>query len=35
MGTFSPGNVYRIRFLFDVDGQKQHVDGDFKFRVVK
>lgn len=34
MGCLSPGNVYRISFLFDVDGQRQYVDQGFKFRVV-
>lgn len=34
VGSLSPGNVYRLSFLFDVDGQKQYVDQGFKFRVV-
>lgn len=35
MMNFSPGNVYRISILFDVDGQTQIVnDNSFKFRVV-
>jgi len=33
MSSLSPGNVYRIVFLFDQDGQRQIVDGGFKFRV--
>jgi hypothetical protein len=31
--SLSPGNVYRIVFLFDVDGQRKFVDQGFKFRV--
>lgn len=35
MGGLSPGNVYRISFLFDVDGQIQYLDDSgLKFRVV-
>lgn len=34
MSSLSPGNVYRLSFLFDVDGQRQYVDQGFKFRVV-
>lgn len=34
MDCLAPGNVYRIVFLFDIDGQKQLVDGNFKFKVV-
>lgn len=34
MGSLAPGNVYRIVFLFDQDGQKQILDGGFKFRIV-
>jgi hypothetical protein len=34
MDSLAPGNVYRIVFLFDVGGQKQLVDGNFKFKVV-
>lgn len=33
MSSLSPGNVYRIVFLFDQDGQRQVVDGGFKFKV--
>lgn len=33
MGTLSPGNVYRIVFLFDQDGQRQIIDDGFKFRI--
>lgn len=34
MSTLHPGNVYRIIFLIDEDGQKQIVDGGFKFKVL-
>lgn len=34
VGSLSSGNVYRLTFLLDVDGQKQYVDQDLKFRVV-
>lgn len=34
MGSLPPGNVYRIVFLIDQDGQKQVVDNGFKFKVV-
>jgi hypothetical protein len=34
MSNLSPGNVYRIVFLFDISGQRQIVDGGFKFKVV-
>lgn len=34
MSSLSPGNVYRIEFLFDEDGEQQIIDGSFKFRVV-
>ena len=34
MSTLSPGNVYRLKFLFYVDGQRQIVDSDLKFRVI-
>lgn len=34
MDTLSPGEVYRLSFLFDVDGQRQYVDQGFRFRVV-
>lgn len=35
MSSLSPGNVYRLSFLFDVDGQRQYVaDAGLKFRVV-
>lgn len=34
MSALSPGNVYRIVLLFDVDGQRQLIDEGFKFRVV-
>jgi hypothetical protein len=33
MGTLSPGNVYRIVFLFDQNGQRQVIDDGFKFRI--
>lgn len=32
--SLSPGQVYRITFLFDQDGQRQVIDQDFKFKVV-
>jgi len=35
MNSLSPGNVYRLSFLFDVDGQRQYIDQQgFKFKVV-
>ena len=34
MNTLTSGNVYRILFLFDVDGQRQYIDQGHKFRVV-
>lgn len=34
MRSLSPGNVYRFGFLFDVDGERQLIDGGFKFKVV-
>lgn len=34
MKSLPPGNIYRLVFLFDIDGQKQLIDRDFKFRVV-
>ena len=34
ISTLSPGNVYRLVFLFDIDGYKQIVDNGHKFRVV-
>lgn len=34
MKSLAPGNVYRILFLLDVDGQRQYVDQSFKFRVI-
>ena len=35
MSSLSPGNVYRIVFLFDVDGQQQYLtDAGLKFRVI-
>ena len=34
MDTLSPGEVYRLTFLLDVNGQRQYVDQGFKFRVV-
>lgn len=34
MSSLAPGNVYRIVFLIDQDGQKQVVDRGFKFRIV-
>ena len=34
MSSLPSGNVYRIVFLFDVDGQKQLIDNNFKFRVL-
>lgn len=33
MSNLAPGNVYRIVFLFDINGQRQLVDGGFKFKV--
>jgi hypothetical protein len=33
MRNFAPGNVYRICFLVDSDGQRQVLDRDFKFKV--
>jgi hypothetical protein len=34
MSSLSPGNVYRLGFLFDVDGERKLVDDKFKFKVV-
>lgn len=34
MSSLSPGNVYRLKFLFYVDGQRQIIDPDLKFRVI-
>lgn len=34
MNVLSPGEVYRIVYLFDVDGERKIVDQDFKFKVV-
>lgn len=34
MDTLTPGEVYRLSFLFDVDGQRTYVDQNLKFRVV-
>jgi len=34
MKSLSLGNVYRIMFLLDVDGQRQYIDQGFKFRVI-
>jgi len=35
MSSLSPGNVYRLSFLFDIDGQRQYLaDAGLKFRVV-
>lgn len=34
MSNLAPGNVYRVVFLFDINGQRQLVDGGFKFKVV-
>lgn len=34
MNNFHPGNVYRILFLIDEDGQRQIVDCNHKFKVV-
>lgn len=34
MSNLSQGNVYRIVLLYDVDGQKQVIDRQFKFKVV-
>ena len=34
MKSLPAGEVYRVAFLFDVAGQKQLIDEDFKFRVV-
>ena len=33
MKSLSPGNLYRILFLLDIDGQRQYIDRGFKFRV--
>lgn len=34
MSSLAPGNIYRISFLFDVDGQRQYIlDAGLKFRV--
>lgn len=33
MSSLSTGNIYRISFLFNVDGQSQHIDQGFKFKV--
>lgn len=33
MSNLAPGNVYRIVFLFDISGQRQLIDGGFKFKV--
>src|SRR5258708_1916025 len=33
MKTLVPGNVYRLVFLFNADGQKQLIDPGFKFRI--
>ncbi len=33
MKSFVPGNIYRLVFLLDIDGQRQYVDQGFKFRV--
>lgn len=32
--SLSSGNVYRLSFLFDVDGEQQIIDKSFKFKVV-
>ena len=34
MNSLSSGNIYRILFLLDADGQTQYIDQSFKFRVV-
>lgn len=35
MGSLSSGNIYRLSFLFDVDGQRQYItDAGLKFRVI-
>jgi hypothetical protein len=34
MGALAPGQVYRIVLLIDQDGQRQVLDGGFKFKVV-
>ena len=34
MSSLTRGCVYRIVYLLDIDGQRQLVDNDFKFRVV-
>lgn len=34
MSSLSRGSVYRIVYLFDVDGQRQVIDRSFKFKVV-
>lgn len=34
MQSFPTGNVYRLSFLFDLDGQRQIIDGGLKFKVV-
>lgn len=35
MSSLAEGNVYRITFLLYVDGQRQLIDGNHKFRVVR
>jgi hypothetical protein len=34
MSSLPPRNVYRIVFLFDIDGERQILDNGFKFKVV-
>lgn len=33
MDSLSEGNVYRLKFMFDVNGESVEIDDDFKFRV--
>lgn len=33
MNNLAPGDVYRLLFLFNIDGQSQLIDGNFKFRI--
>lgn len=35
MSALAPGNVYRIDFLMDIDGQRVLIDRDFKFKVMR
>ena len=34
MSNLAPGNIYRVVLLFDIGGQRQLIDGGFKFKVV-